>query len=44
MKLATTLEKTYTDRFDESVAAITDYLLRLSSDKEEGDVPLVVES
>lgn len=35
MKLAAALGQTYADRFDESVAAITDYLLRLASDKVE---------
>ena len=35
LKLATALGQTYADRFDESVAAITDYLFRLATDKEE---------
>ncbi|WP_114968076.1 DUF3482 domain-containing protein [Rhodoferax ferrireducens] len=35
MKLAAALGKTYADRFDESLAAITDYLLHLASDKVE---------
>jgi|JI10StandDraft_1071094.scaffolds.fasta_scaffold13443_2 hypothetical protein len=35
LKLAAALGKTYADRFDESVAAITDYLMHLASDKME---------
>ena len=35
MTLATALGQTYADRFDESVATITDYLLRLAGDKVE---------
>lgn len=35
LKLAAALGKTYADRFDESVAAIADYLLHLASDKVE---------
>lgn len=33
LKLATLLGQTYADRFDASMAAITDYLLRLAADK-----------
>mgnify|MGYP001189155948 CR=1 FL=1 len=35
LKLATALGQTYVDRFNDSVAAITDYLSRLASDKVE---------
>jgi hypothetical protein len=38
MKLAAALGQTYADRFDESVAAITDYLFVLAGDKVEFEV------